>query len=83
MSTNPSVSHFQLNLPHFDGFPYLLTRLVRGLYDGVPVPARQCADRYREQLVRWGGSESKCWSMLSQIPQQVYHAGASTEIEHG
>ena len=83
MSTNPIVSRLQSNLPGFDCFPSLFTRVVRGLYDGVPVPARQRAEWYREQLVPWGGSESKCWSMLSLIPQQVYHAGAPTEIENG
>ena len=69
---NPSFSRVQSNLPDFDGFPYLLTRVVRGLYDGVSVPVRQRTARYREQLVAWSGSESKCWSMLSLIPQQVY-----------
>ena len=83
MSTNPSASRVQLNLPRFDGFPYLLTRLVRGLYDGVPVPAQQSADRYRKQLVPWSTSKTKCWSMPSLIPQQVYYAGVPTEIENG
>ncbi len=83
MSTNPSASRVQLNLPRFDGFPYLITRVVRGLYDGLPVPAQQRANRYREQLVAWGDSKSKCWSVLSLIPQQVYRAGAPTEIENG
>ncbi len=50
MSTNPSVSHFQLNLPRFDGFPYLVTRVVAGLYHIIVIPARQPAKSYQELL---------------------------------
>ncbi len=54
MSTNPSVSHFQLNLPRYDGFPYLITRVVSGLRHITVIPAQQPAEWYQELLHRQG-----------------------------
>ncbi len=50
MSTNPSASRVQLNPPRFDGFPYLTTRVVAGLYHVIVIPARQQAEWYQELL---------------------------------
>ncbi len=54
MSTNPSASRVQLNLPRFDGFPYLITRVVPGFYHVIVIPARQRAEWYQELLRRQG-----------------------------
>ena len=54
MSTNPSASRVQLNLPRFDGFPYLITRVVPGYYHIIVLPARQSIERYQELLHRQG-----------------------------
>lgn len=54
MSTNPSASRVQLNLPRFDGFPYLITRVVSGLYHIIVIPAQQPAEWYQELLHRQG-----------------------------
>ena len=54
MSTNPSASRVQLNLPRFDGFPYLITRVVSGFYHIIVIPARQRAESYQELLLRQG-----------------------------
>ncbi len=54
MSTNPSASRVQLNLPRFDGFPYLITRVVPGFYHIIVLPARQSIERYRGLLRRQG-----------------------------
>ncbi len=53
MSTNPSASRVQ-NLPRFDGFPYLITRVVSGLYHIIVIPAQQRAEWYQELLLRQG-----------------------------
>ncbi len=54
MSPNPSVSRDPLNLPRFDGFPYLITRVVSGLYHIIVIPAQQSTEWYQELLNRQG-----------------------------
>ncbi len=54
MSTRPSASRVQLNLPRFDGFPYLITRVVSCLYHIIVIPARQRAEWYQDLLHRQG-----------------------------
>ena len=54
MSTNASASRVQSNLPRFDGFPYLITRVVSGFYHIIVIPARQRAEWYQELLHRQG-----------------------------
>ena len=54
MSTNPSASRVQSTLPRFDGFPYLITRVVPGLYHIIVLPARQSIERYHELFRRQG-----------------------------
>ncbi len=89
MSTNPSVSHFQLKLPRYDGFPYLITRVVSGLRHIIVIPAQQPAEWYQELLHRQGEANrletslvldartAWFWSDPVTLPTGVVRAGQS------
>ncbi len=81
MSTNPSATRVQWNLPLFDGFPYLITRVVSCLYHIIVIPARQRAEGYQE-LLRHQGESNRLETGLVLDPRTAWFWSLDGDVQH-